>query len=483
MRKKVILCLLPVLVLLGYAVGHQWYSRHTSRLEVETAVAAVDRSDPGWRIADIEAKRDVIPPKENAALCVRAAFKLIPKPWPMPPEPAGKEPGRFRDPAEQPWLDARLDDTAPEAQLAPEDHRELRRQLRRVGPALAEARLLAGLPRGRYPVQWSLDFFFTPLPHLQECGTTCDLLRMDAIFRAQDKDSEGACVSAQAALNAGRSLGDEPNVVSQLVRITCGGRAVHAVERILAQGEPGEGALADLQHLLEREARESPSLLVMALRGERALIHGMLEAIDRGDLSVAESLGILSSGSLRKPSFWDGITEFFALPRLRRAHALFLRQSMPILAIARLTPNEQGARLPEISGLAKKAGESLARQLLPDVRVFTGFHRHQALLSSAVVALAAERYRRQQGRWPESLAVLEQAKLLREIPVDPFSGKPLLLRRLGDGLVVYSVGPDGMDNGGAMNRDNPVARGTDIGIRLWDPEKRRQAPRPIKPPE
>jgi hypothetical protein len=115
------------------------------------------------------------------------------------------------------------------------------------------------------------------------------------------------------------------------------------------------------------------------------------------------------------------------------------------------------------------------------------------------VALAVERYRLQHGRWPESLADLSPRRqqglitdkhlagaagygpdLIGKIPMDPYIGKPLRYRRLADGVVIYSVGPDGKDDGGKIIRmnPNPSTPGTDIGIQLWDPDKRRQPPLP-----
>ena len=35
------------------------------------------------------------------------------------------------------------------------------------------------------------------------------------------------------------------------------------------------------------------------------------------------------------------------------------------------------------------------------------------------------------------------------VPIDPFSGQPLRLKLDGKDLVLYSVGPDGTDDGGA----------------------------------
>ena len=74
----------------------------------------------------------------------------------------------------------------------------------------------------------------------------------------------------------------------------------------------------------------------------------------------------------------------------------------------------------------------------------------QANMRSAVAALAAERYRLKQGQWPKSLDALVTAGLLKTVPLDPFDGEPLRLKRLPTGVVIYSVGPDRTDNGGRL---------------------------------
>jgi hypothetical protein len=105
-----------------------------------------------------------------------------------------------------------------------------------------------------------------------------------------------------------------------------------------------------------------------------------------------------------------------------------------------------------------------------------------AKLRCAAVALALERYRRDHGNWPKSLEVLTPAPLT-QVPADPFDGKPLRLRRLDDGAVVYSIGPDGEDNGGRLDLPQQGAAGTDLGFRLWDVGQRRQAASPKNGPD
>jgi hypothetical protein len=48
------------------------------------------------------------------------------------------------------------------------------------------------------------------------------------------------------------------------------------------------------------------------------------------------------------------------------------------------------------------------------------------------------------------------------------------MRAVADGLAIYSIGPDRVDNGGAMNRRAPNAPGNDLVFRLWNVDARRK---------
>ncbi len=103
------------------------------------------------------------------------------------------------------------------------------------------------------------------------------------------------------------------------------------------------------------------------------------------------------------------------------------------------------------------------------------FRVDEAELRCTLVMVAVERFRRQQGRWPESLNELVPEFLAR-LPTDPCNGFPLCYRRLKDGVVIYSVGADGADNGGNISRRGAVMAGVDWGVRLWDVPDRRRPP-------
>jgi hypothetical protein len=65
----------------------------------------------------------------------------------------------------------------------------------------------------------------------------------------------------------------------------------------------------------------------------------------------------------------------------------------------------------------------------------------------ALAQLASQAYWRENGQPPDSLTSLAP-DYLAGVPIDPFSGKPLQAKRAGERFVIYSVGPDGTDDGG-----------------------------------
>ena len=72
----------------------------------------------------------------------------------------------------------------------------------------------------------------------------------------------------------------------------------------------------------------------------------------------------------------------------------------------------------------------------------------------ALAMLAVERYQRATGAYPADLAAVVAKGLVAAVPTDPVTGKPLGYRRLekpdeaGRNYLLYSVGFDGVDDGG-----------------------------------
>lgn len=449
-----------VLLPLGTFVGYSLYMDGVYAEQVREAEARADRLDPEWRLEQIEAKRAVIPDEENSALRVLEARSWLPQNW--PPLDFGK-----------PW-----EDHPPQALLDTDQASILRAEMGETVGALAEARRLKDLRRGRYPLTYGENFLGTLIPHVLDARTIAALLNADARLRAQDGDIDGACDSIRAMLNTGGSLGDEPLLISALVRFAIRAIVAQSLERTLALGQPSEAQLLAVQRRLEDELPEP--VLLHALRGERAGVHDLSSKIEAGRLGL-ESLKDHGSSS-HPPEGWEHVSNLWAVPRIRHGHAELIDALTDAIEAAKLPVEQQQPLFAKINSRATGM-TPYARLFLPaDGKVCIVSLRSQAELRCALTGIAVERYRRKHDRWPAALADLVP-HFLREVPLDPFDGQPLRYRRDDQGVIVYSIGEDLKDNGGDRKTLNTYGDGNDRGFRLWDVDKRRQPPPPTKPPE
>jgi hypothetical protein len=73
-------------------------------------------------------------------------------------------------------------------------------------------------------------------------------------------------------------------------------------------------------------------------------------------------------------------------------------------------------------------------------------------IRGAQLGLAHDQFRNVTGRPAVAISELIP-EYLPAVPPDPFARQPLRSRRTADeDLVIYSVGPDGIDNGGTFSR-------------------------------
>jgi hypothetical protein len=416
--------------------------------EVRRAIAETDRIDPGWRFEEMEAVRADVPEAENSAVRILAARALMPPKW-QPASPDGS-----------PTLSDRLAKLPPPQRPDDADALELRAEMEKVAKAVELARQVADLPRGRHTVTWSNDLIGTLMPHTQDAREVAHLLSLDALRRALDGDGNGAVRSCRAAVNVGRSFGDEPTAISQLVRVACVRMALRALERSLALTEADGPSLEELQRLLADEA-EAP-LQLIAARSDRVAYFQALEVMRTGKLDRA-------GYGLKPGAFGTTGDDLMDRWRARGCEAVYLRYLNEVVEVAKLPTEEQPPRLKGLKPPPDKLPPLLEGLMRGGEwpKLAAAFHRAKADARCAVVALATERYRMAEGRWPASVNALVP-RYLPAAPNDPFDGKPLRMRQLPDGILVYTVGADRQDDGGTLNRDRPEAPGTDLGFQLWD---------------
>jgi hypothetical protein len=175
--------------------------------------------------------------------------------------------------------------------------------------------------------------------------------------------------------------------------------ALRALERSLAHTEADGPSLEELQRLLADEA-EAP-LQLIAARSDRASYFQCLEVMRTGKLNRA-------AYALRPGAFGATGDDLMDRWRAQGCEPVYLRYLNEVVEVAKLPTEEQRERLDALQQPQEKLPpllEGLTRGgEWP--KLAHAFHRVKAEGRCAVVALAAERYRKAEGRWPESVNTL-----------------------------------------------------------------------------
>jgi hypothetical protein len=427
-------------LVLSLAAGFRYLSWAEER-EFQEVLAEIDRRDPGWRLEDIEKARAIIPDEDNAALVVVKIHAAMGNSF-----LAERWDGRI----EQTPLNGQLDEGTIEA---------LQEYIKQNPEAAALADRLADMPRGRFPGRYD-PFHNDPDDRVNMTRSVVGFLRRYGYLAAAHGDDVLAARLCRSELNATRSLGGEAAVLTLVMRMALIEVSVlPTVERVLAMTAPPPAELEKLQDLLEREIEEPR--LTAAIRGERAIIADDL----KGGGDDWKKYLVITPGAKGWQSWLPDWVP--GKPTINRANQM---RAMNDLLDASQRPIDEQL----VSMMEKRDAWQARDAMLPGFQKAISIHiRNQAKLRSAVVAVAAERFRHQQNAWPESLDALVKSGQLKMVPVDPYDGQPLRYRQLGGGIVVYSVNEDGVDDGGAIDR-NPNVPGSDIGVRLWNVESRRK---------
>jgi len=81
-------------------------------------------------------------------------------------------------------------------------------------------------------------------------------------------------------------------------------------------------------------------------------------------------------------------------------------------------------------------------------------YRSKASHEATVTIMALRRWRLEKGEYPASLNELVAAGFLKELPMDPYSDKPLIYRKTNDDFILYTVGSNFTDDEGQSGKDS-----------------------------
>lgn len=316
--------------------------------------------------------------------------------------------------------------------------------LAREASTIALLRQAAALPACRFADDFggSLDLNRV-MRNLNAERNVANVLNLQAREAAAHGDGSTAIGDAIAILRMGRQFGERPTIVAGLVAFGIDALGDATLETAL----PAVTSSSDLAELRLDELPSIPKTFQQALRGEERWGLMLFYDAGPGNIDTPQTDGMpLQVGFYPSGPGGAFVRAFFLnsdayIRLLNDCQDLIVRPYRE--ARGQLSKSYEGGR-------AKDLMVSIVYPAIAQVFETCAIGDAEDRCCRAAVAMT--RFRLDHGTLPSHLADLVPG-YLKAVPMDPFDGNPLRLTVQGDTWIIYSIGPDGIDNGGAqMNR-------------------------------
>jgi hypothetical protein len=321
------------------------------------------------------------------------------------------------------------------------------------------------------------------VPSVAECRELAKMLTARGLLRAGEGRFEDAWQDLLACHRLGRLVGHGPTNSDLLLGIAIDAIASKAdvafLERVDRKAKQIQNCLSELQKL-----PPMPPAADKVDLGERFIALDAVMWLDRSGVEASKAeVGKLLTKLFQPTPDYE--------PALRSINRWYNRMVKAMRAKDRETRHKQLEQIgDELEALVKKSagstpgifqirkavGENVGNVLIglqvPSVsRAQDASDRCEQIQNNLYLAFALAAYRRDHGRYPKELSVLTP-KYLGKIPMDLFSGKPLIYRPTENGYVLYSVGVNGQDEQGQSYNDQPP--GDDLVVRMPLPKLKQE---------
>lgn len=306
----------------------------------------------------------------------------------------------------------------------------------------------------RYKIDLTRKWSYQDLPPEYEGARSCiSLFRLETLILCENPDPNRMLESIRASL----ALADSVNVPLLNHHLFCNGLRggpYGSIERFLNRISPTDAFLLAITERLN--AYDYQEEYRQAMIGEQCRILHTLQ------LPVAKLLDQVDSK--------DGLFRLKLV--LRKISGTYNKEVLRYIGMMRdcfnaldLAENKRMAVFETIEKRGNKWGGSITQRLMWGLGLDLRFEFwRRAHLRVTQTGLAIERYRLAEGRLPGSLKDLVPA-YMQAVPMDPYDGRSLKYRKLKTGYVVYSIGYDMTDEGGAERGRGRDAQGRALP---WD---------------
>jgi hypothetical protein len=352
--------------------------------------------------------------------------------------------------------------------------------LTRHATTLDTLRRAADKPGCRFVRDWSRPMIDMLLPEIGNMRQAARLLAVAARQEAAGGDAAAALRDVVRIHRLGVHTAAEPIAVSGLVGQAIDSMAIETMASVLPS--VGRQELPQLADPAFRDFLDSAVSFQRYFLGEEAWALGSLAYLQQQGRCVVDELSSDPGKSAPLVAPLAVMYRCFLWPAdvagLRRCMRPYHRLAGDLVGSGSgsLPFSEIAKQVRRVEDEIKGNREGFVGPMFAPALggTFKSQCKSQALHRCAAVLVAATRFRVATGALPESAAALVPDHITA-VPLDPFTAHtPLRVKRTDDGgLTVYSVGPDGEDDGG------PPARGAerpqdndDVGLHLAAPSDR-----------
>ncbi len=344
------------------------------------------------------------------------------------------------------------------------DPKLVAKYLARNAAALEAVREAAGLPE----CDFGLDLRDFQAPeHQGGLRQAVRLLCVSARVKARAGKPGEALAELAVALRVTRDAG-RGGLILRMVRIACEGVTVAGIELALGDCEPDAASLGKFLTALRKyhaergtmeeclildQARTLASFYSPLVSGKASASHIATAQMFMSDFDLADE-----ASAPVKAVCWVWQKGGFVVKDARHFERVMDRY---IEAAAKPYPEAWEEARDIAAGLEERPAwwARVSCELLgAHSHIFRSDASAEAKLCAARLGVGCRLYKVKFGKCPEKLSDLS-AKLpehFKQLPADPFTGKPMIYRKTAKGCMVYSVAKDGKDDGGTRyNRKKP----------------------------
>ena len=314
-------------------------------------------------------------------------------------------------------------------------------------------------PNATYSDKWLINVL---LPHLSDIRKLARVGIWRARIYTDANQPNQAFQDCLAIARCGSQWQGKGTLVEQLVGIAISKMACDEMLNIVAAKSLSSTDLKSLQQqLLQIYQHSFPPVNI---EGERLFIMDVVQRVFTeggfgGGHILPERLASLdlSGGSARNNLAFYTATAMVQAGRdktIDKANEIYdsFAKSVKMSPYERHVSNTNG--IENMISAFPKYRFILLESLMPAIgRVANLMYQGRTSHQATVTILAIHRWQLDKNEYPANLEKIVAAEYLKEVPIDPWSDKPLLFKKTADGFTLYSIGLNFKDDGGTIAKD------------------------------